>query len=58
MPNDAVDIAERAKAIERIYAEFTQRLEALRRKHNEEIQAFLTELEQKKIAELRAQLRP
>lgn len=56
MPNDATDIAERAKAIERIYAEFTQRLEALRRKHNEEIQALLTELEQKKIAELRAQL--
>lgn len=58
MADTREDIAERAKAIERIYAEFTQRLEALRRKHNEEIQAFLTELEQKKIAELRAQLRP
>lgn len=58
MPQDASDVAQRAKAIERIYVEFTQRLEVLRRKHNEEIQALLTELEQRKIAELRAQLGP
>jgi hypothetical protein len=56
MPNDAPDIAERAKAIERIYAEFAQRLDALRRKHNEEVQVLIKELEQKKIEELRAQL--
>ena len=56
MADDRVDIAERAQAIERIYGEFVQRLEALRRKHNEEIASLLAELEQKKIAELRAQL--
>lgn len=56
MPQDALDIAEHAKVIERIYAEFSQRLEALRRKHNEEIQALVKELEQRKIEELRAQL--
>jgi len=56
MIDDRDDIAERARAIERIYTEFTQRLEALRRKHTEEISALLTELEQKKIEELRAQL--
>lgn len=57
MPQDASDIAERAKAIERIYAEFAQRLEALRHKHNEELQTLLKELEQKKIEELRSQLK-
>ncbi len=56
MTDDGKDIDERARAIEQIYAEFTQRLEALRQKHNEELKALIRELEQKKIAELRQQL--
>lgn len=56
MINNGTDITERARAIERIYAEFAQRLEALRHKHNEELKQLLKDLEQKKIEELRAQL--
>ncbi|MBI4449921.1 hypothetical protein HY634_02600 [Candidatus Uhrbacteria bacterium] len=56
MTDNTKDIADRARAIERIYTEFTQRLEVLRQKHNEELKALLAELEQKKITEIRAQL--
>jgi hypothetical protein len=58
MADDQAPIAERARAIERIYEEFTQRLAALRRKHNEELKSLLAELERKKIEELRKQLSP
>ncbi|MDP3770942.1 MAG: hypothetical protein Q8R16_01425 [bacterium] len=57
MTDDAKDIAERARAVERIYTEFTQRLEALRQKHNEEFKSLLVELEQRKIEDLRKQLK-
>lgn len=56
MTDDSKDIAERARSIERISREFTQRLEALQRKHSTEIAALLAELERRKIEELRAQL--
>ena len=56
MTDARTDIAERARAVERIYREFAQQIEALRQKHNEELKTFLGELERRRIEELRAQL--
>lgn len=47
------DFAERKAAIERVYREFVEQLQALRRKHDAELRALLVDLEQRKIAEIR-----